>query len=697
MAVIGSIRKRVGLVIGFVGVSLILFILGDLVTSNSSLMNSNSDVVGEIGNEEVHYQEFEKRVEVLTENYKINSKTDNIDPNTQDMLREQTWGMYVNENVLGKEYSKLGLSCSAEELYDMCTGKNPNPQVKQAFTDPKTQQFDANAVVRFLKDLPNREEAVQRQWRTFEDAIREERVAEKYKSMIKNGLFTTTEEAKRNYEEMQKAASIRFVRLDYNTIPDSTVKVEDSDLSSYYSSNKNKYKQAETIRKIEYVTFDITPSTEDREAVTNWINERAAEFGPGTNDELFVNQNSDSPFDSTYHAKGTLAQAIDTALFNASVGTVVGPFEDGNSLKLAKLTGIKMISDSVKARHILLKIENGDTAKTLATADSLKSAIKKGSKFDALASQFSQDPGSAIKGGDLGWFRQGMMVPEFNDACFNGNKGDMPIVTSQFGVHLIEIMEKGAASRQIQVAVVERKIEASQKTFDNFYNKANEFASVNNSGEAFDSSIIKLGLNKRIADNVRENDKSIPGLDQPRELVRWAYTAKEGDVSKVFTLGDKYVVAHLTEIRDKGYLPLDLVKDQVTVEVRKQKKAEMLIEKFNNGKSNSIDDLAQKLNVTASDADNVTFSNGYIPGIGNEPIVVGTVFALKANQMSKPIKGENGVCQVVVKSFKDPEPAKDYSANQKQVTDQRRSRGDYEVFNALKEKANIEDNRGKFY
>ena len=386
---------------------------------------------------------------------------------------------------------------------------------------------------------------------------------------------------------MQKAASIRFVRLDYNTIPDSTVKVEDSDLSDYYSNNKNKYKQAETIRKIEYVTFDVTPSNDDREAVTNWINEKTAEFRQSTNDQLFVNQNSDSPSDSTYHAKGTLAQAIDTALFNAPVGTVVGPFQDGNSLKLAKLTGTKMISDSVKARHILLKIENGDTAKAVATADSLKNAIKKGSKFEALASQFSQDPGSAIKGGDLGWFRPGMMVPEFNDACFNGNKGDMPVVTSQFGVHLIQIMDKGAASRQIQVAVVERKIEASQKTFDNLYNKANEFASRNNSGEAFDSSIIKQGLNKRIADNVRENDKSIPGLDQPRELVRWAYTAKEDDVSKVFTLGDKYVVAHLTEIRDKGFLPLDVVKDQVTVEVRKQKKGEMLVEKFKNAKTNS--------------------------------------------------------------------------------------------------------------
>ena len=164
MAVLGKIRKRVGLLIGFIGLSLLLFILGDVVTSNSGLFKGTSDVIGEIGGEKVHFQEFDKRVETLTENYKVNSKTETVDPNTQEMLREQAWGMYVNDNVLGKEYEDLGLSCSAQELYEMCTGRNPNPQIKQAFTDPKTGQFDPNAVVRFLKDLPNREEAIQRQW-----------------------------------------------------------------------------------------------------------------------------------------------------------------------------------------------------------------------------------------------------------------------------------------------------------------------------------------------------------------------------------------------------------------------------------------------------------------------------------------------------------------------------------------------------
>lgn len=697
MAVIGRIRKRVGLLIGFVGVSMILFILGDLVTSNTGLMHRNTDVIGEIAGTKVHYQDFERKVETLTENYKSNTKNENIDQNTQDMLREQAWGMFVNDNVLTPEYEKIGISCSAEELYDMCVGKNPNAQVKQAFTDPKTGQFDPNAVLRFLKDLPNRDETVQRQWRTFEDAIREERIAEKYKNLIKDGLFASSEEAKRNHEEIFNTKTIRFVRLDYNTIPDSTVKFEDSDLEKYYSDNNSKYKQAENIRKIEYITWEVLPSSDDKEEVKKWIDSKKGEFESSTNDILFVNQNSDTPFDSAFHAKGTLKPELDSVMFNSNIGTIVGPYLDGESMKLAKLAEVKMVSDSVKARHILLKFENGDTAAALAKADSLKNVIEKGGKFDVLAPIFSGDPGSAVKGGDLGWFRQGMMVQPFNDACFNGKKGDMAIVTSQFGVHLIEIMDKGVPSKQVQVAIVERKIEPSQKTYDNIYNKAMEFASKNPDAPSFESSIVKQGLNKRIADNIRENDKNILGLDQPRELVRWAFTAKKDDISKVFTFGDKYAIARLTEIREKGTLPLDLVKDQVTAEVRKIKKADILIEKFNKASGTTIDEIAQKLNTTATDADNVTFANNYIPGIGNEPAVVGTIYNAKANQITKPIKGDNGVAVVYIVSVKEAPPITDIPGNKKQITDQRKSRSDYEVFNALKEKANIDDNRGRFY
>ncbi|MCX6275660.1 MAG: peptidylprolyl isomerase [Bacteroidetes bacterium] len=698
MAVIGRIRKRVGLLIGFVGASMVLFILGDLVTSNKGIMGKNNDVMGVVGGEKIRYPEFEKKVETLIENYKANTQKESVDQATTDQLREQAWSMELNNLILGKEYKKLGVSCGPEELYDMCTGKNVHEQIKTAFTNKQTNQFNPQDVVKFLKDLPNREEAIQKQWKSFEDAITDERIAQKYKDAIKGGIFATTAEAKANYEETGRMVSIKYIRMDYGSVPDSSIKVEDSDMRSYYNEHQNDFKQAETIRKVEYVTYDVKPSADDNKEGEEWLNKKKEEFTASTSDSLFVNQNSDAPFDSSYKGKGTLQPALDT-LFNASLGTVVGPYFENGTYKLAKLTNTKMVSDSVKARHILIKIQNGDTAAAQSKADSLKSVIKKGQKFGDLAKKYSEDPGSAIKDGDLGWFKPGMMVPSFNDACFNGKKGDMPIVTSQFGIHLIEIMDKGASSKQVQIAVVEHKVEASQKTFDKIYQDAQKFASDNSTAVLFDSAIVKQGLNKRIADNLKEGDKNIAGLESPREMVRWAYKVEKGEVSKVFTFGDKYVIGKLTEIKEKGILPMEDVKDKVSAEALKLKKAEKLIEQFNTktAGATTMDAIGQKLNLPVTPADNVTFSNPYLQGVGSEPRLVGIIFAMKAGLTSKAIRGENAVFAVSVEKVTEPAATKDYSANQKQIADQRKQRSEYEVFNALKEKANVVDNRGKFY
>jgi peptidyl-prolyl cis-trans isomerase D len=291
------------------------------------------------------------------------------------------------------------------------------------------------------------------------------------------------------------------------------------------------------------------------------------------------------------------------------------------------------------------------------------------------------------------------MVGPFNDAAFNGKKGDLLVVTTQFGVHVMEILDKGVPVKQVQVGVIERKVEPSQKTYDVLYQQAMQFAMGANTGEKFDTAVIKQGLNKHIADNIRETDKNISGLEQPRELVRWAYQASKGDVSKVFTFGDKYVVAKLTDIKEKGTLPMDEVMDQVRAGAIKDKKAEMLMDRFNKqaaGASN-IDAVGQKLNLPVMAAQNVLFSNGYIEGVGNVQRVVGTIFASKQGQLSKPVKGENEVIVFTVEQFGEPGSQKDYTTYQKQIMDSHSSRSEYETFNALKDKADVVDNLGRFY
>lgn len=695
MAVIGSIRKRAGLLIGIVGFSLVAFILGDLLTSNRSFISGGGNEFAVIGGTKINIQDFESRVQTLEENYKLNSKTETIDQNTVDQLREQAWSQLVNDEIMGKQYKKLGINVSADELFDMVQGKNIHPQIKDAFKDPKTGVFSPANVINFLKNMDSDQTGKTRmQWLNFEKAIREERIGQKYNELIKQGLYITSAEAKLNYEAANTLASIKYVMVNYNTIPDSTIKIENNDLEKYYNEHKGLYKQEDS-RKIDFVVFDVIPSADDRRMVLDAVIKEIEPFKMSTNDSLFVAINSDGKVDPTFYKKGSLSPNIDTTMFNSPLGTVVGPYEEGGNFKLSKLTAIKNLPDSVKARHILLKIEKPeDKDKAIAMADSLKKLIKGGTKFETLTG-LSADPGSAAKGGDLGWFQAGMMVKPFNDACFEGKKGDLVVVPSEFGVHLIEIMDQGKTQPVVSISTMERKVEPSTKTYQGVFAKANEFSGKNNTAETFDKAANEL--NKRTADNLKEIDKNLPGVEGAREIVRWAYKAKKDEISKSFEVDNKFIVARLVDIKEKGFATLEQVKPMVETEARRIKKYEMIAEKMKTAGTANLDALATKMQSPVQMAENISFASPYMQNVGSEPELVGTIFSMKKGDVSAPVKGVSGVYIVSLADLKPAAPTKDYSVNKKQLIQQMQQRAQSEVFIALKENADIKDNRGKFY
>jgi len=698
MAIIGKIRNRAGLLIGFIGLSMVAFILGDLLTSNRVFLSGNSTTAGVIDGQKISIQDFEARVQQNIENYKLSQGKDQVDNQTTDQLRDQTWGQLLNEELIGKQIAKTGLVVSSDELFDMVQGNNIHPQIKQAFTDPKTGQFDKKNVLQFLKNMDNDPSGRTRaQWVNFENSIKEERLDQKYYELIKKGLYVTKEEAKRDFEAKSTTATARYIMINYNTIADSSVVLTDADLKKAYNENIKRYEQPEETRKLDYVVFDVTPSDNDRAEIEKSVQELMTSFKETTDDSLFVAQNSDGPVDNAYHKQGTLSPVIETLMFAEQPGFVYGPYVENNSFNISKLNSIKMLPDSVQARHILFKTEGKDSLVVKATADSIYNLIKGGAKFEEFA-HLSEDPGSAIKGGDLGWFKQGMMVPEFNDFCFNNHKGDLGVVKTTFGYHIIEITNQGGLSKNVRVYTVSRKLEPSSKTYQGIFSKANDFAAKNATGDSFDKAVKEGGLNVRNVESLKENDKTIPGLENSRELIRWAFKAKENDVSQPFELGDKFVVAHLIKIKPEGTLSLDDVKDQVEIEARKNKKAEMLTEKINaSGAAQSLDGLAAKLGTPVQNLDNVTFASPNIPNVGPEMNVVGTIFGLDKGKVSKPIKGEQGVFVVQVTEINKPAAPANYTDAQKQAELQLQNRAQYETFNALKEKAKVKDYRGKFY
>jgi len=696
MAVIEKIRSKAGLLLVFVGFSLVAFILGDFFSSNSGMSSSDASV-GEINGKDINVMDFEEKVQVQLTNYKLQSNSDNIDQNTTEQIREQSWNQLINEMVMNPQYEKLGLTCSPKELLDMVQGKNPHPQVKQAFTDPKTGVFSPSTVVNFLKNLDNDQTGKTRQqWVVFEKAIREERVQQKYYNLIKQGLYVSKAEAKDDFFNKNKTATMRYVTLNYASIPDTTIEVSDAELKTLYNATMKKYKQ-EASSNLEYVTFEVFPSDVDRQAALFEINKLTEDFRTSENDSLFVTLNSDSPFNPAFNKKGTLPVNIDSIMFASSVGYVAGPYEENSAFKLAKVSSVKMLPDSAKAEHILLKMDPAKKDAILATADSIKAALMSGANFAVLSFQYSTDEGSKIKGGDLGWFAPGMMVAEFNDAVFNGKKGDYTIVETQFGIHIIHITDQKGLGRQIRVAFVEKKIEPSTKTYQAVYSKANGFAAKNITADAFDKAVKDQNLTKLAEPNIMENARQVGPMENSRELVRWSFTAKPGEISKAFEFGNKFVIAKMIDRREKGFSSIEQIKEQLTAEVRRDKKAVLLMEKLKKGGSN-LDAVASGNGQTVQMAENVSFASPILPNGGMEAYVVGYMMNLKVGQVSAPLQGMNGVYVASINSFADVKEPADLNAEAKQIlSSQLQNRSQYESYNALREKAGIVDKRSKFY
>ncbi|MES2838337.1 MAG: SurA N-terminal domain-containing protein [Bacteroidota bacterium] len=697
MSVLEKIRSRSGLLLGVIAVALLVFILQSAFESGSSFFSGDKDKVGEVAGEKIAYQEFDFRVQQAIDSEKQRQQKNAIDDNTMDQLRQQTWNQIVFERIMLKEYEKVGVNVSTDELYDMVAGKDPHPSVRQSFTDPQTGQFNPANVINFLNQM-NQDQTGQSkaQWLNFEASIKKERLGNKYNNLIKGGLYATKNDAKNDYIAKNSIANFSFVAQRYAGIPDTDVKVTDEDIQKYYNENKNKYKQPENARSVDYVTWDVTPSAEDIKQAEAAILALKEEFATAKNDTQYVNANSDKKFEAAFQKKGVMPAMLDSILFNAPAGTVYGPYLEGTTYKLAKLTASKNAPDSVKARHILISVIAGKSDLAKKTADSLKALItSKKAKFEDLAKIASQDKGSAEKGGDLGWFAEGAMVKPFNDACFNGKKGDITIVESQFGIHLIELMDRSSESKKALVCYIEKQVMPSSATIQTYYAKASEFAGKNPTQAAFEKSIVDLGMNKRVADYVREADRTLMGLENSREVVRWAFTAERGKISPVFELGNVYLIAVLRDIRDKGIMPLESIKPMLQAEAIKEKKAEKFIAAMNG--ATSIEALATKLNTGLEKVEAQTFAASSVPNMGREPELVGAVFGNKPNMVSKPIKGFNGVYVVKVNSVTAPAAITDFKQIQAQIMQANKSRVDYELFEALKEKANVVDNRGKFF
>ncbi|OFY89478.1 MAG: hypothetical protein A3K10_11735 [Bacteroidetes bacterium RIFCSPLOWO2_12_FULL_31_6] len=691
MAVIGKIREKSSLVLIIVGVAMLAFLLPSDGIRN--LFGGADNTIGEIGDIKISGQEFDQKLETAISLWEAQNKTSATNE-VRDSYKEQVWNELVREIVLESQFKELGIAVSPEELFDMVQGNDPHPQVKQAFTDPNTGIFNPAQVLQFLKSLETMPAENKNQWLQFEDGIEKERIATKYNSLLIKGMYATTSMQKRTYVDQTESRNIKFVAKRYAAINDSTISVTAEELKAYYEEHKNEYKQ-DASREIEYVKFEVTPSEADIAEAKKWIEETAGEFKTTEDDSSFVTYNSEAPLDENFYNQTAMPLGLDSIFFFSETGTISAPFEENGAFFVAKLSKIKMVPDSVKARHILLKTTNQPTDTLLkAKLDSIKTLIKKGADFAKIAKEISEDVGSAIEGGDLGWFKEGTMVKPFNDACFDGKVGDLVVVQSEFGFHLIEILKQADKVRKIQLATIVRKNIPSNETFDAVFAKASMFYSNNSTAEAFKKATEGDKVTKFVAPEVKVGDKDIPGMTNVRELVRWAYNSEKGAVCDPKQFENTFVIAHLSEVREEGIAPMEQVEIQVELGAKKKKKAELFIKEMSG--IHNLDELATKIGGTVEIAPNVNFAAYAIPGMGQELRVNGMASTLQKGQMSPPIEGQTGVFVIQIESVTPAPPTTDYAGIKTQLEQNYRG-STSQLLEALKDKFGVVDKRYKFY
>jgi peptidyl-prolyl cis-trans isomerase D len=722
MSIIQQIRdKAAWLVFGLIALSLIGFLLMD-ARSSKFFGGSRSTVVGEVNGQKIEYNNFEQQVTGKEDEYKQRGYPTN--DAVQQTVRDEVWKEVVEEALLNNDYASLGLDVSDKEVNDMLVGPNAIPQIRQAFTDQKTGIFDAQGAatrinqMRALVKAGPKKNADNANYegarRFFEEALPQlikMRLREKYMALFANTAYVPKWMIDKVNSDNSQMASVSYVNTPYFIIPDSAAKVSDAEIQDYIDKHKDAFKQEES-RSIAYVTFDAAPSSADTAKLKQQLTDLKKEFIETKDVNTFLGRmGTDQGFYDGFNGKSRIKVPFKDSVFALPKGGVFGPYLDASDYSIAKLIDTRSIPDSAKARHILIAMVNPQTGQPILEdsvakkrIDSVKGLLEHGASWDSVALQFSDDGGTKVKGGDLGWFSTDQtapqhMVPEFNDFVQNGKKGDKGIVKSQYGYHYIEVLDQKDFEPAYKIAYLSRKIEVSPETDQAASGLASQFAGESRDAKSFDDNVQKKHYQKQLAPDITPVEFTIPGLGPNRQLVRWIYESEVGNVSEPYPIEDKYVVAVVTEINKEGIMSPAKARNRVEPLLRNKKKGEQIIKKA--GSPASLDAAASAAGQTVQHADSVVFSRPVLGFNGGpEPKVVGYAFSkdLAGKAISPAIAGRAGVFFIKVDNAGAiSNPTAELQQQRFMMEQQQRSEIYNGLMDAIRKLADIKDYRGKFF
>ncbi|OIQ27352.1 MAG: peptidylprolyl isomerase [Bacteroidetes bacterium MedPE-SWsnd-G2] len=721
MAVLNKIRQRSLFLILIIALALFSFVLADLFRNSDALANGSQDTVATINGKDISRVEFVGQVESMRRN---------MGPNGSDtQAMNSVWNREVRKAVLETEYEALGLSVEKDQMRSiMAASLASNPEFLNEdgiFDENRLNEFIANLKAIQGLEAPNNRAPFGNgsisysDWINYENSLATTAMQTTYVNMIKAGVNATLGEAEANYIVENKNVDLKYVNIPYSSIADSLVQVSKSDINAYVKAHKSEF-EVEESRDFKFVYFQEVASLEDETNIQNELKKlledreefnnttKATEVIKGFNTtsdiEAFVNANSNEKFNDNFVPKSALPVAFQDTIFNLEVNGVFGPYKDNGQFKITKLIAERQLPDSVKIRHILIPHVGARNitpdvvqteAQAKATADSVLTIVKSNrSKFPELVTALSSDPGSVDNGGEYDFHGYGTMVKPFNDFEFENKVGDMEVVKTDFGFHVIEILGQRGESKLVKVATLAEKIEPSEETVDAVYYDASKFELAIKDGD-FDEIAKASNYVVRPVNSAKVLDENIPTVGSQRQIVKWTFdkATKVGD-AKRFDVPGGFVIAELVAKHDAGLMSAEAASAAVLPKIRNEKKAEMIRAKIT---ATNLDDLAANNKQSVRTSSAVNMKTPTISGAGQEPLVVGTAFGLAEGATSGLIDGVKGVYMIQVTKINDVTNLDNYQAMANRLSRTRTGAAQGKVFQALEDAAEIEDNRATFY
>ncbi len=700
MATLEKIRSKGLLLLIVVGVALVVFIVGDLVNSGSTYFQENSANVAVINGDKVKIRDYAEKMEQFNDVVKM-QYGNNINDEMMEQIRQMVWESTVTEKVVGDDCAEIGMMVTKNELADMLVGNNISPMMmnNQMFFN-ENGQFDVNIVKQFISMLDS-EDASQNipyeqlrlyrnYWRYWEHAIKTNRLQEKYTNLLNATLVVNPLEAKYAYDNAKVSADAVYAMKNYFAIADSTINVTDAEIKARYNEKKEQFKQKQSA-DVKYIVVDIKPSAEDFAEVEKWINDLKEEFTTTEEVADVVNSNSDVQYRGENLVKEQIDADFQEFAFTGKAGEVMGPIFVDNTYKMARIieNGIASV-DSVNLSNMYLRRETAEA--TQALADSIMDAVKKGADFAELAKTHSLLQ-NAANGGEIGWVSEMGLEKKIATPAFSTPAKGMFQIKEGNDINLFIVNELGQKIEKAKIAVLARSVDATSRTQANLYNNLKQFIVDNNTIEKLETEATNNGYIVMTAKNLDINATAINNVKKAREAVRWIFENKEGAISDIFEVENQIIVVAVDQHNEEGYRSIESVRPQLLAELRKEKKGDILVAEM---KGKTMTQLVTE-GFRIDTVRNINFASTYAGAIGNEPSLFARVAGAEVEKESTPIKGNTGA--YIFKVINKEESAKPYNEKEEMVMLETREgyMNQYLAIEALKEAANIEDMRYRYY